>query len=129
MRPVAEVSLSDAGEMYNLHSRQRAKMASDTLLPDFDLHEVEEALMASHTIFGGDPMTMEGVKEAMCQYRQFLRSHKIAGMPEVANVPSRLIDRVWHTHMCETKQYAQNCQEYFGQFIHHSFGTCEGWGR
>lgn len=95
-------------------------------LPIFDLHQVEEALLVVHRVFGGQPMTREEITVAVHQYREFLWKHKIAGMPEKFEVPSLVVDRVWHVHMCETKQYARDCQEYFGQMFHHASLLCDG---
>ncbi|MGW4062112.1 hypothetical protein ACWEGE_27790 [Amycolatopsis sp. NPDC004747] len=47
-------------------------------------------------------------------------------MPDRFEVPSYLVDRVWHTHMCETRQYAEDCVAYFGRVFHHSSGRCNG---
>ncbi len=107
-------------------SQPKGDQIAEVLPPDFDLHSIEEALMVNHRQFNGVQMTRDEVKDAVRQYREFLRRHKASGMPEEFEAPGLLIDRVWHTHMCETKQYAQNCQEYFGQFLHHSSMTCEG---
>lgn len=95
-------------------------------MPTFDLHNIEEALMVNHRQFNGVQMTRAEVKDAVHQYREFLCRHKAAGMPEEFEAPGFIVDRVWHTHMCETRQYAENCQEYFGEFFHHSSMTCEG---
>jgi hypothetical protein len=97
-------------------------------LPTFDLHKVEEALRTNHRLFNGTPMTEEEIQEAVLQYRHFLANHKLKGMPERFEVPSRVIDRVWHTHMCETQQYADDCQAYFGKFVHHRSEICDGGG-
>lgn len=93
-------------------------------LPAFDLHSVEEALLINHPIFNGQAMSREEVEVAVRQYREFLRDHKFAGMPDEFQVPSLVVDRVWHTHMCETQQYAEDCETYFGKMFHHSLATC-----
>src|SRR5260221_11523019 len=85
--------------------------------PTFDLHKIEEALKTNHRLYNGTPMTSAEIKGAVREYRQFLADHKAAGAPDTFEVPSRMVDRVWHTHMCETEQYAQDCQAYFGKFI------------
>ena len=126
---VHEPWMLDAGERDFLHNNSRMSRTPVTALPDFDLHNVEEGLLVSHRIYDGKPMTRQEAKEAILQYRQFLRDHKATGMPEKFASPSDVVDRVWHTHMCETQQYAENCMEYFGQMFHHSSFTCEGWGR
>ncbi len=94
-------------------------------LPEFDMHNVEAALRANHLLFDGNPLSEKEISEAIEGYRKFLRDHKMRGMPEQFLVPSRRIDRVWHTHMCETKQYAEDMQSYFGMMFHHSAGLCD----
>ncbi|MEK7193694.1 MAG: glycine-rich domain-containing protein-like [Patescibacteria group bacterium] len=96
------------------------------LLPTFDLHTVEAALRVNHLLYDGKPMTESQIAEAVQEYRMFLQRHRAAGMPEKFEVPSLVIDRVWHTHMCETAQYATDCKSYFGQMFHHSSGMCNG---
>src|SRR5437868_6932139 len=81
--------------------------------PVFDLHKVEESLLVNHRVFEGRPLSRTEMREAVEQYRQFLQNHKIAGMPDKFRVPSLIIDRVWHTHMCETEQYVRDCMQYF----------------
>lgn len=95
-------------------------------LPTFDLHRVEEALRLCHHIFGGKPMTQVEINEAVNAYRHFLHDHKVAGMPEQFTVPTLMVDRVWHVHMCETEQYAADCNTYFGKMLNHASHICEG---
>jgi hypothetical protein len=71
-------------------------------------------------------LTEAEIKEGMRDYRRFLRDHKALGMPEPFTFPGRLVDRVWHTHMCETQQYHDNCMEYFGAILHHRSAICDG---
>ena len=97
-------------------------------LPLFDLHRVEEALRVNHVLFNGTPMTGREIKRAIADYRLFLANHKEAGMPERFEVPSFIIDRVWHTHMCETEQYTADCLAYFGRPFHHRSEICNGGG-
>ena len=99
---------------------------SEVLLPDFDLHKVEESLMVNHRVFNGNQLTREEMRKAVEDYRRFLRDHKAAGMPARFQVPSLAIDRVWHTHMCETEQYINDCMAYFGQMFHHASLICDG---
>jgi hypothetical protein len=127
----SHVGMFDAGEKDFLHNNHQVEhlLVADANLPDFDLHNVEEGLLVSHRIYEGKSMTRQEAGFAILQYRKFLRDHKVAGMPEKFEKPSDVVDRVWHTHMCETEQYARNCTEYFGRMFHHSSFTCEGWGR
>lgn len=96
--------------------------------PKFDMHRVEEALRVNHVLFNGTPLSESEIAVGVAEYRRFLAQHKASGMPEQFEVPSLLVDRVWHTHMCETDQYANNCREYFGRMFHHRSAICNGGG-
>jgi len=96
------------------------------VLPTFEQHFIEEALLINHRQFDGVPLTREEARKAIDEYRKFWQAHKFAGAPDDFAVPGLLIDRVWHTHICETKQYAYDCQQYFGKFFHHSSRLCDG---
>jgi len=93
-------------------------------LPTFDLHAVEAALRMNHVLYEGKPLTEQQITTAVQEYRLFLAQHRATGMPKQFAVPSYVVDRVWHTHMCETEQYAADCQSYFGAMFHHSAQTC-----
>lgn len=92
--------------------------------PTFDLHAIENALRGNHVLFGGTPLNELEITLSVQAYREFLYQHKLVGMPEQFEVPSLQVDRVWHTHMVETRQYAADCDEYFGRMLHHSDSTC-----
>lgn len=94
--------------------------------PTFDLHKVEAALKVNHVLFQGQPLTDEEIKNHIDAYRAFLHAHKEAGAPDKFEVPSLAVDRVWHTHMCETRQYERDCLGYFGKLMHHSSEMCNG---
>lgn len=94
-------------------------------LPEINTHPIEEALKVNHRLFGGKPLKEGTIKRAIEKYKEFWRAHKMVGAPDLFEFPGRLVDRVWHTHMCETKQYAKETQAYFGQMFHHSAATCD----
>jgi hypothetical protein len=83
-------------------------------------------LLVNHRIFEGSRITRDQLPNLIAKYRQFWQDHKMAGMPEIFTVPDREVDRVWHTHMCETRQYANDCMKYFGAYFHHSSKLCDG---
>lgn len=95
-------------------------------LPDFDAHAIEESLLVNHRIFDGSRIRREDLPQMIADYREFWRQHKKDGAPAIFKVPNRTIDRVWHTHMCETEKYAKDCAEYFGKMFHHSSRLCDG---
>lgn len=92
------------------------------------MHRVEEALRVNHVLFNGTPLTQKDINKGITEYLEFLADHKAAGMPEQFEVPNYLVDRVWHTHMCETEQYAADCKSYFGKMFHHRSEICNGGG-
>jgi hypothetical protein len=50
-------------------------------------------------------------------YKRYLILH--AKYPEMTLAPERDIDRFWHMHILDTRQYANDCQASFGHFVHH----------
>lgn len=50
-------------------------------------------------------------------YKRYLILH--AKHPEMTLAPERDIDRFWHMHILDTRQYANDCQASFGHFVHH----------
>lgn len=50
-------------------------------------------------------------------YRRFLflnAKHKDAIL-----VPSKLVDKFWHSHILDTRKYVNDTEELFGEFFHH----------
>ncbi len=39
--------------------------------------------------------------------------------PDADMVPSGIVDDFWHLHILDTRKYAEDCQTYFGYFLHH----------
>ncbi len=50
-------------------------------------------------------------------YRYFLVLNEI--YPNISIVPSKEIDKVWHTHILDTAKYREDCERIFGRFIDH----------
>lgn len=51
------------------------------------------------------------------EYRRFLAlrlAHPSAGI-----VPCKLVDAMWHSHILDTRAYADDCDRLFGGFMHH----------
>ena len=53
---------------------------------------------------------------AIQEYKLFLLECSESGKK---NIPSKIVDDVWHTHILYTKKYATDCQNIFGYFLHH----------
>ena len=70
----------------------------------------------------GDPeegkrFTPQRLAQAEMDYRRFLHLH--LQYPGLEIVPTKLIDEVWHQHILDTRAYAKDCQDMFGEFLHH----------
>jgi hypothetical protein len=110
----------------------RARVGVETVfveLPKFDMHRVSQALRVNHRLYdGARPLNEDEIEQGLAEYRVFLQHHKAIGAPEQFEVPSYLVDRVWHAHMCETKQYRADCISYFGKIVEHRSEICNGGG-
>ena len=40
-----------------------------------------------------------------------------AGNTEI--IPTQEVDEFWHTHILDTKKYAEDCEKFLGRFLHH----------
>ena len=65
----------------------------------------------------GEGWSHEKVERVAIQYRRFLTL--IRENPNAAIVPTEAIDDFWHYHILDTSKYAEDCNEYFGYFVHH----------
>lgn len=74
-----------------------------------DLSNVQKRLLKQY-----EPDTLNTMIE---EYRKFL--FLIHEHPKARIVPSHLVDEVWHDHILHTKNYMKDCEQVFGQFIHH----------
>ncbi|TAJ25572.1 MAG: glycine-rich domain-containing protein-like [Reyranella sp.] len=57
------------------------------------------------------------------RYRRFLAMRLMK--PAFHLVPARDIDKVWHQHILHTMQYAKDCNNIFGAFVHHRPGSTD----
>ena len=63
-------------------------------------------------------MTENEILIAVKQYKRFLNL-KIK-YPNLNLVPTDDIDMIWHAHILDTEQYAKDCANLFGTFLHHN---------
>ena len=95
-------------------SKSDAFAKLDTRIQDFDLTRIMWKI--------GDPgegngFTPQRLAQAEMDYRRFLHLH--LKYPDIEIVPTKLIDEVWHQHILDTRAYAKDCQDIFGDFLHH----------
>jgi hypothetical protein len=50
-------------------------------------------------------------------YKRFLTL--LVKYPDEVIAPTREVDRFWHGHILDTLKYAEDCENVFGQFLHH----------
>lgn len=60
---------------------------------------------------------LERIDTAIEDYRRYMAITKALGGYQL--VPNGEIDRIWHEHILDTRQYAADCTELFGGFLHH----------
>lgn len=65
----------------------------------------------------GAGWTREMCDAVELEYKRFLALKR--AYPDRDIVPNRQVDLFWHQHILDTEQYAQDCQELFGTFLHH----------
>ena len=59
----------------------------------------------------------EQCDEAETEYKKFLALKRT--YPEKEIVPNKQVDLFWHQHILDTQQYAKDCENIFGYFLHH----------
>jgi hypothetical protein len=66
---------------------------------------------------GGYGWSAEHAEHMAQQYKRYLVL--LAKYPEATLAPEQDIDRFWHLHILDTRKYAADCEEIFGEFLHH----------
>ena len=80
-----------------------------------DLEPIVFKLM--HPEPGETALSLAEADQDVALYRCFLKL--CALHPSAAIVPTRQLDRVWHTHMLDTTKYRADCEQAFGFFLDH----------
>ena len=65
----------------------------------------------------GPGWSPERCEEAQVSYMRFLALKR--AYPDLDLVPNRDVDVFWHQHILDTAQYATDCDQVFGYFMHH----------
>lgn len=86
-------------------------VAHAALLPAMDLTKVRHRVAKEHQDWSSDRLDA-----AENSYRQFWFDCKTTAGP---HRPSKDVDQMWHAHVLHTCEYMQDCQNYFGYFLHH----------
>lgn len=67
-------------------------------------------------------LSSEQVEIAFEQLRLYFEVCLVYLSPDsskLAAMPSKLVDRCWHSFICETREYQAFCKSVFGSFLHH----------
>jgi len=62
-------------------------------------------------------MTVDEWDIAEREYRRFLALKCF--YPAVSLVPNKLVDKIWHAHILDTRAYREDCEQVFGRFVDH----------
>lgn len=81
------------------------------LIDELDLEPIAFKLRLEHE------WSIEQINHAVGQYRLWLKM--VALHPNESIIPNKEVDEVWHTHILDTRKYAEDCDNIFGRFIHH----------
>lgn len=88
----------------------------EALHPDIEALDLSR-LRFKYTQTSEAEMTVEEWDMAELEYRRFLNLKLL--YPGVSFVPSKLLDKVWHAHILDTRAYREDCMKVFGRFIDH----------
>lgn len=87
------------------------------LIPEIkqlDLSRIKWKLMDAEE---GQGWTEDLCNLAETEYKRYLTLVKL--YPKAEIVPNKIMDKFWHQHILDTAAYARDCENIFGEFIHH----------
>lgn len=61
--------------------------------------------------------TLERAEKAVENYKRYIAITKALGGVQL--VPNADIDEIWHMHILDTRAYMKDCNELFGEYLHH----------
>jgi hypothetical protein len=65
----------------------------------------------------GPGWTYQQCEAAEIEYRRFLILNKLFSNERI--IPTREADLFWHYHILDTRKYHADCQNIFGEYLHH----------
>ena len=101
-------------EIQTLEHRALSNPELMAKINSLDLGPIKYKLMHSDD---GEGMTREQVDRLEIQYKRFLYLSVTDKTAPI--VPTKELDSFWHTHILDTRKYAEDCEKTFGRFIHH----------
>jgi hypothetical protein len=87
---------------------------SESIMTDLDLEPIMVKVMDKEEGMG---WSLDFTKRVALEYRKYLVLCK--ENPDSAVVPSSFVDDFWHFHILDTQKYQEDCERFFGYFLHH----------
>jgi hypothetical protein len=84
------------------------------MIESIDLEPIMVKIMDSEEGLG---WSLEKAKKIALEYCRFLTLCK--ENPDLPIVPATDVDDFWHFHILDTYNYQEDCNRYFGYFLHH----------
>ncbi len=85
----------------------------DPLIANLDLEMVKMKLREPEE---GENWSHEQCDSAEIEYKRYLHLCKKYGK---GIVPNKIMDKVWHYHILDTRAYHKDCNTVFGHYLHH----------
>ena len=84
------------------------------LVEQLDFTRLKHKLMNNDE---GEPWSFEQCENGEREYKRFLTIIKLNPQKEI--VPTKQMDKFWHSHILDTQAYQRDCMQVFGYFVHH----------
>ena len=101
-----------------MHARLTTKPEQEVIaaIQSLDLNAVKVRIMDAELGEGWTREYADSIEAAYKTYLTMLVKH-----PDDAEdiLLSKDVDEFWHTHILQTRKYAEDCQSVFGNFLHH----------
>jgi len=69
-------------------------------------------------VYGWDKDVVEDMYDSYIKFLALIKTVKDFNL-DVPIIPNRYIDEFWHNHILDTYQYFADCEEIFGEYLHH----------
>lgn len=73
--------------------------------------------LAKEKIIESKGWSLDKVNNAVQDYKRYMALTKILSGYQL--VPNEEIDEIWHMHILDTRQYMIDCENLFGEYLHH----------
>jgi hypothetical protein len=87
---------------------------SESIINELDLEPIMVKVIDKEEGMG---WSLDFTKRVALEYRKYLVLCK--ENPDSAVVPSSFVDDFWHFHILDTQKYQEDCEQFFGYFLHH----------